>query len=195
MVKSEKLYKVVFNALYAEGKKNDLTEEDKNEVREDYKANFLAIRQLFLGKVDAEGAPYPESTIRRNKRVMESLQEEMKASKVSGTAFDKYILDYSDNIVGEAPFVSFVRKGKLKQDIEKEILPLAVGAITPSVIESDSGFHIIMRSSLNTADEAKSYLPVLFDEKRASKLLLDINKELENVNIVFEKEYDNLDLK
>ena len=88
MSETDKLYKRIIKKLYSENKRNDLTEEEKNNANETYKDNYIKLKQIILTTVDLNtGKSLNDTTINQKEKLANGIVEEAK----NGTNFDDLI--------------------------------------------------------------------------------------------------------
>ena len=93
MSETDKLYKRIVKKIYSENKRNDLTEEEKNNANETYKDNYIKLKQIILTTVDLNtGKSLNDTTINQKEKLANSIVEEAK----NGTNFDDLIKKYSE---------------------------------------------------------------------------------------------------
>ena len=187
MSRTDKLYKIIYNEMYAEGKSNDLSKEEKEEAKDEYYNNYKMIRQVVLSLVDASTKKGLDSTtINQKQTLAETILKEAK----SGANFDDLIKKYSEAAIGEdPPYYVYYKDGEILDEEEKAVNKLNVGDIS-DVVKSDYALHIIIRDEL---DDKK--LPMVYDQKREEKLLEKISNTLKDVPIIYHDTYTSIKIK
>ncbi len=187
MSRTDKLYKLIYNEMYTEGKSNDLSKEEKDEAKDEYYNNYKMIRQVVLSLVDASTKKGLDSTtINQKQTLAETILKEAK----SGANFDDLIKKYSEAAIGEdPPYYVYYKDGEMLDEVEKAVNKLNVGDIS-DVVKSDYALHIIIRDEL---DDKK--LPMVYDQKREEKLLEKISNTLKDVPIIYHDTYTSIKIK
>lgn len=184
MAKTDKLYELLYDNLYAEGKLNDLTDEQKSQAKIEYEDTYIKLKQVILTIVDLDtNKTLSETVINQKQALANTILEKAK----SGQNFDELISKYSEDAEGkEPPYDLYYKKGELLEELENAVGTLDTGGIS-NVIKTKYAFHIIQRQAL---DDAK--LNDFYDEKRSEKLLEDIYKSLDQLSVIYQDEYDKL---
>ena len=187
MSRTDKLYKLIYNELYAEGKTNDLKADEKAEAEKEYYNNYKKIRQIVLATVDLETKKSLDTTTINQK---EMLANAILIDAKNGTDFNELIKKYSEDAVNiEPPYDIYYKAGQMLEEIESTVNNLNIGDIS-EVVKSKYAFHIIIRDAL---DDGK--LNVVFEQKREGKLLENISKILKEVPIIYHDSYTNIKIK
>ena len=186
MAKTDKLYKLIYDALYSEGKVNDLTDEEKEEARSEYYANYKKIKQIVLATVDSTTKEsLSETTINQKEALAKAILEEAQ----SGVNFDDLIKKYSEDAVAkEPPYDMYYQNGDLLEEIEGMVNNLNTGDI--GEVKTKYAIHIIQRQEL---DDAK--LSVVYEKKREEKLLKNVSESLEKISIIYQNAFEKLKIK
>lgn len=184
MARTDKLYELLYDNLYAEGKLNDLTDEQKSQAKIEYEDTYIKLKQVILTIVDLDtNKTLSETVINQKQALANTILEKAK----SGQNFDELISKYSEDAEGkEPPYDLYYKKGELLEELENAVGTLDTGGIS-NVIKTKYAFHIIQRQAL---DDAK--LNDFYDEKRSEKLLEDIYKSLDQLSVIYQDEYDKL---
>lgn len=179
MSQTEKLYSVIFDNLYADGKVNDLTDEEKGNTKNTYKSNYMKIKQIVLFTVNPQNMEELSDTEKEQKKLLaNTICAELKNNS---NDFNAYIKKYSDSATDdETSYSIYFKSGQLLKDIEKAAEKLNAGEIS-EVIESQYAYHIILREELDDG-----YLENLFEDAREQKLLTDISEKINNTGIIIE---------
>ena len=189
MSQTEKLYSVIFDNLYAEGKANDLTEEEKENAKNTYKRDYKKIKQIVLFTVNPQDMKELSEKEKEQKKLLaDTIYAELKKQK-NYNDFNKYIKKYSDNSSeDESSYVTYFKSGQLLKDIEKAADKLKAGEIS-EVIESQYAYHIILREELDD-----SYLEKIYKDAREQKLLTDISEEINKTGIIIENTLEKMSI-
>jgi len=187
MSETDKLYKKLLNNLYGEGKLKDLTEEEYNDAKNNYKSNYVKINQIILTTVDVNtGKSLSVTTINQKEALARTIVSDAK----NGTSFVNLLKKYSEDAIDkEAPYYSYYKKGELLPEIEDEVFLLKVGEISKP-IKTKYAYHIIEKLEL---DDSK--LGDYYDDLREEKSIEDIKKYLEDLKIIYHDAYENIKIK
>lgn len=172
--KSDKLYSKIFDELYDEGKRNDLTTDELQEYKTSYKNDYVKIKQIVLLRKDLTTGKYLDDTTLNQKEILANALEEKARA---GENFDKLIKKYSEGFESEVKSEYYL-KSDLVEELRKAINLLNVGDIS-GVIRTDNAYHIVIKEKL---DEFK--LEDYYDSKREEKLIKNINDNLEKIKII-----------
>lgn len=171
--KIDKLYSKIFDNLYADGKRNDLTEEELANYTISYQNDYVKIKQIILLKKDITTNKYLSDTIINQK---EELANSL-VSKATEDNFDKLIKKYSESY-NENVSSEYYLKTSLVDSLLLAVNNLKVGEIS-SVISTDYAYHIVIREELDN-----EYLEEYLNSKREEKLVEDISDNLEKIAII-----------
>ena len=180
----DKLYKLVYDSLYAEGKSKDLTDKEKYTVKNNYELEYKKARQIFLLTVDTETKKEISPTITEQKKF---LAESLRAELNENSDFNEYIKKYSDDATGkEPPYDMYFKSGQLLKILEETVDDLKENEIS-GVVKSEYGFHIIRRDPLDN-----EYLEKMYEDKREDNFLTDISDEIKNSKIIIQDSFTTL---
>ena len=178
-----KLYDKVFEELYGSGKKNDLTNEEKESAKEEYFEKYLKIQQIVLAKIDVStGSDLSDTIINKKETLANSILTEAR----NGADFEDLIIKYSEEAQEKGNNTYYYAKGDLLENIESVVVGLGTGSIS-DVIETDYAFHIVKRLEL---DDSK--LENYYDIVRNNKLVDDIQDMIEDYKIFYENSYKKI---
>ena len=178
-----KLYDKVFEELYGSGKKNDLTNEEKESAKEEYFEKYLKIQQIVLAKIDVStGSDLSDTIINQKETLANSILTEAR----NGADFEDLIIKYSEEAQEKGNNTYYYAKGELLENIESVVVGLGTGSIS-DVIETDYAFHIVKRLEL---DDSK--LENYYDIVRNNKLVDDIQDMIEDYKIFYENSYKKI---
>ena len=178
-----KLYDKVYQELYSSGKKNDLTNEEKESAKDEYFEKYLKIQQIVLAKIDVSTGNDLSDTIINQK---ETLANSILTEAINGADFEDLIIKYSEEAQEKGNNTYYYAKGDLLENIESVVVGLGTGSIS-DVIETDYAFHIVKRLEL---DDSK--LENYYDIVRNNKLVDDIQDMIEDYKIFYENSYKKI---
>ena len=180
----DKLYKLVYDTLYAEGKSQDITQKDKERVKSTYKSQYKKARQIFLITVDTETKKEISPTMtEQKKRLAEALRAELNEE----SDFNEYIKKYSDDAIGkEPPYDMYFKSGQLLKILEETIDDLKENEIS-QVVKSEYGYHIIRRDTLDDG-----YLEEMYESERENNFLTAISDEIKDLKIIIQDSFTTL---
>jgi len=173
IAKVEKLYDKIFNSLYKEGKRKDFTTEELNLLKDNYKNDYVKIKQIILLKKDLETNKYLDETTLNQKEIL--AKELVKLAKE--TSFDSLIVKYSESYVDKVESEYYL-KSSLLEELRNAVNLLNVGDIS-DVVSTNYAYHIVIREEL---DDSK--LEEYYNSKREDKLVDDIADNLEKIAII-----------
>ena len=187
MSETDKLYKRIIKKLYSENKRNDLTEEEKNNANETYKDNYIKLKQIILTTVDLNtGKSLNDTTINQKEKLANGIVEEAK----NGTNFDDLIKKYSEAYdENQTDFELYYKKGELLSELESEVLKLSPGEVSKP-IKTKYAYHIVLRLEL---DDKK--LNDYYDDLREEKCANDIKESINDLKIIYHGAYEKIKIK
>ncbi len=187
MAKVDALYKEVFNALYAEGKKYDLSDDEKKQIEEDYYQNYTKAKQIVFYTVDTTTKePLNNSIVEQKKLLADTVCKMI----TDVTEFDDYIKKYSDDAIGvNPPYDMYFTSNQVLKEIEDTVKTMSEGQIS-GVVKSTYAYHIILKEKLDDG-----YLPKLYDSKREEKFLKAISDSIDDSVIIMENEFTRVKIK
>lgn len=171
--KIDKLYTKIFNALYSEGKRNDLTSDELNTYTLSYQNDYVKIKQIILLKKDLDTNKYLSDTVLNQK---EELANNL-VIKATPDNFSELIKKYSESYDGEVKSEYYL-KDNLLNELYEGISLLDTLEIS-NVISTDYAYHIVIREELDL-----EYLEEYLNSKREEKLIQDITDNLEKIAII-----------
>jgi len=174
VAKINKLYEVIFESLYDEGKRNDLTEDEIINYTNNYQTDYVKIKQIILLKKDLETNQYLDETTLNQK---ELLAKDLAKKAKDGTDFDSLIKKYSESY--DKNYTSeYYLKSDLVTELKDAINLLDEGDIS-NVVSATNAYHIIIREKLDDK-KLNDYL----DSKRQQKLIQNVSDNLEKIAII-----------
>ncbi len=187
MAKTDKLYKKVLNSIFAEGKINDLTEEEIEEAKTNYELKYFKIKQVILTIINVNTGKSLSSTTINQK---ETLANNIVAEAVKGTSFDELIKKYSEDAIDkEGPYDLYYKTGELLTELESKVLVLKPGEVSKP-IKTKYAYHIIQKQELDNG-----MLESYYDELREEKCIEELKVYLEKLQIVYHDAYDKIKIK
>jgi len=174
VAKVDKLYSKIFDLLYKEGKRNDLTTDELDKLAKSYKKDYVKIKQIILLKRDLDTNKYLSDTVLNQKEILAKSLVKMAKDDAN---FDSLIEKYSESYTGKIESEYYL-KSSLVDELKTVVNSLEVGDIS-GVVSSDYAYHIVIREKL---DNAK--LEDYYNSKREEKLVEDITDNLEKIAII-----------
>lgn len=171
--KANKLYDKIFDNLYAKDKRYDFSNEELEELTNNYNLEYVKIKQIILLKKDLATNKYFDDTTINQKEFL--AQELLKMIQLE-TDFDSLIKKYSESYDGEIKS-EYYKKSELIEKLRNAIDLLDIGGIS-DVISTDYAYHIVVKEQL---DDAK--LEEYYDSKREEKLIENITENLNKIVI------------
>ena len=187
MAKIDALYKKVYDILYAEEKKFDLSDDEKKELEKEYYLTYNKAKQIVFYIVDtATKQPLSNSAIEQKKLLAETVR-----SMITDTSkFDEYIKKYSDDAIGvEPPYEMYFTSNKVLKEVSDTVNSISENQIS-DVVKSTYAYHIILKQKLDDG-----YLGKFYDEKREEKFLKAISDTVEDSVIIMEDEFTRVKIK
>ena len=174
VAKINKLYDIIYNSLYREGKRNDLTTEELDIYKKSYQTDYVKIKQIILLKKDLENNTYlSEAIINQKESLANSLAKEAKETKNIDSLIVKYSEGYQNEVKSE-----YYLKDNLVDELKTAINKLDIGDIS-DVVSTDYAYHIVVREELDN-EKLNEYL----DTKREEKFIKNISNNLEKIVII-----------
>ena len=187
MAETDKLYKKVLSSIFAEGKINDLTEEEIEEAKTNYESKYFKIKQVILTIIDVNTGKSLNSTTINQK---DTLANNIVAEAVKGTSFDELIKKYSEDAIDkEGPYDLYYKTGELLTELENKVLVLKPGEVSKP-IKTKYAYHIIQKQELDNG-----MLDNYYDELREEKCIEELKVYLEKLQIVYHDAYDKIKIK
>ena len=135
----------------------ELPDEDALSYAQD--SGYMHAKHILLRTVDDGGSPLSEAEIEAKHARADELPGQLKGLSGSEleTKFDELMNENSeDGGLITAPRGYYFLPGEMVQPFEESVLSLGDGEMSPELVESDFGYHIILRLPLD-ADEQMDY--------------------------------------
>ena len=157
---NDNLYDQLQELYYGENSDGYPTDAEVNAYLDE--AGRYKCKHILLATIDLETRqPLDEETIARQRATADELLARLRAAEDHVALFDQLMHEYSeDSGLATNPDGYDTYKGQMVAPFEKAALALNVGEIS-EVVESDFGYHIILRLPIDPAsyrDECVSYL-------------------------------------
>ena len=144
VAKANKLYDLIYNSLYKEGKRNDLSEEEIATYTKSYANDYVKIKQIILLKKDLETNTYLSDTTLNQK---EALAKNLVKKAKDKENFDSLIIKYSEGY-REDNISEYYLKSELVEELRTAIDSLKIGDIS-GVVSTEYAYHIVVREELD----------------------------------------------
>lgn len=127
----------------------EFAEEDINKIIEE---KYLHAKHILISKNDAEGNPLSDEEIANKKALAEKILAE-----VNETNFDELMKKHTEDPGSESsPNGYFFTEGQMVPEFENAVKSLEINKIS-GIVESDYGYHIIIRLPLDFDKESQDY--------------------------------------
>ena len=174
VAKINKLYDIIYNTLYKEGKRNDLSLEELDNYTKSYANDYVKIKQIILLKKDLETNTYlSDTTLNQKEALAKDLAKKAKEEK----NFDSLVIKYSEGY-DEENISEYYLKSELVEELKNAINSLKVGDIS-EVVSTEYAYHIVVREELDDK-KLEDYL----NSKREEKFIKNISDNLEKIVII-----------
>lgn len=122
-------------------------------------------KHILLSTVDDNRQPLDEATIARKKAQADDFLSQLRAADDPIVLFDQLMSEHSEDPgLALNPEGYTTEKGQMVAPFENAALALQVGEIS-DVVESDFGYHIILRLPMNPDEFRDKYVSHLMDQK------------------------------
>lgn len=187
MAEVDALYKKVYNELYAEGKKFDLTDSEKEDIKKEYYLTYNKAKQIVFYVVDTSTKePLSNSVVEQKKLLAETVRSMI----TDVNKFDDYIKKYSDDAIGvETPYDMYFTSDQVLKEVSDTIGSISEGQMS-DVVKSTYAYHIILKQKLDDG-----YLEELYNQKREEKFLKAISDTIDDSVIIMEDEFTSVRVK
>ncbi len=131
-----------------------LPDEDALSYAQD--SGYMHAKHILLRTVDDGGSPLSEAEIEAKRARAEELLDQLKglAGGELEEKFDELMTENSeDGGLATAPNGYYFLAGEMVQPFEESVLSLGDGEMSPELVESDFGYHIILRLPLEIDEE------------------------------------------
>lgn len=184
MAEVDALYRKVLEFAYSKDQINDLSELEYVKFTKEYYDKYYKARQVVLATVDPTTKRKLDSSVIELKR---ELADNIYTEAKKGVDFDQLIKNFSEDVnETDESYAMYFESGQLIEEIEKTVSELKTGEIS-IVVESNIGFHIIIRDRLDDG-----YLEYFLQAKREDKLINDISQLVNDSSIIITNRYEKL---
>lgn len=158
------LYNQLQERYFGEGSGHYPTDAEVNAYLEEtgqYRAKHILLATIDLDTRE----PLDEETVARKKEQIDGFLSQLRASEDPIALFDQLMNEYSEDTgLAANPQGYTTRKGEMVAPFEEAALALKNGDIS-DVVESDFGYHIILRLPMDPDDFRSEYTASLLEEK------------------------------
>lgn len=160
---------------------NNIIDSTDATFEEDLHKNFMATKQILI--LNNEG-----DDVETNRAAAEKIY----ADYLAGEDFDTLVGLYSEEDIAYHESGRYFTKGQMIEEYEDAVLSMNEGEVYEGVLESEIGFHIIMRLPLDPEyiDEHYNDLREIFKERRCNEL---IDAEAKKIAFTKVKNFDEID--
>ena len=192
-------YLLLYQELFgADGEK--LSADELN----DYVAQngYMTVKHILLGTVDANGNPLPDDEKERKFKQATRIIDRLNAIEDPTerlAAFDRYAAEYNEDPgVASYPNGYCFLPGQMTEAFETASAALEPYAVTPEPVESEYGYHVILRlptTGTDVLDYNTDGSPYLLQSDAAQMLYTQmVHAWIDDAEVVWKPEFENLDV-
>ncbi len=160
--------------------KNDVIRSDDNTFDADLNENFMAVKQLLITNDEGDDP-------KENKELADSLFERIQ----NGEDLDTLCKEYSEYSTADGEYVYYFTHGQTFSEFEHAVLDTDIGSLCDHVVETEAGYHIFLRTELDT-----DYINANYEELRTAfkaRRFNEIREETANsLKVEYKDNFDNL---
>ena len=179
------LYSALIDRLYGPEGTQPLTEADLQSYIDEngiYRAKHILLLTMDM----TTGEPLDDDTVAAKKALADELLAQLRESENPLTLFDQLMNEYSEDTGLEAnPDGYTTQVGQMVSAFEDTALALEVGEIS-EVVESEYGYHIILRLSVDPEDYRTTLASARLDDT--------LYQRVDGQTVEYTDAYDSLDL-
>ena len=179
------LYSALIDRLYGPEGTQPLTEADLQSYIDEngiYRAKHILLLTMDM----TTGEPLDDETVAAKKALADELLAQLRESENPLTLFDQLMNEYSEDTGLEAnPDGYTTQVGQMVSAFEDTALALEVGEIS-EVVESEYGYHIILRLSVDPEDYRTTLASARLDDT--------LYQRVDGQTVEYTDAYDSLDL-
>ena len=144
-------------------------------------------KHILLATIDLDTRePLDEEAVAQKKALADELLSQLRTAQEPIVLFDQLMNEYSeDSGLAANPDGYTTRKGEMVAPFENAALALKSGEIS-DVVESDFGYHIILRLPMNADEHRDKCVSYLFEKR--------VDEETERLGVVKTAAFDKLDI-
>ena len=148
---------------------------------------YFRVKHILLKTTDQAGKPLDESSVSLQKTIADSLLSELRASEDPITLFDQLMNKHSEDggLSGAPDGYIFDAGSSLVGGFREAALALTVGEIS-DVVETDVGYHIMLRLPIDPAGYRDEYASSLLNSR--------INAERDRLGVTRTAAFSKLDV-
>lgn len=165
------------------GQASEVSDTEAKNYYEKNKDEFLQVRasHILIQNTDKEGNELSAEQKSANKEKAQDILERIKAGEDFATLAKEYSEDSSASNGGDLDFFS---RGQMVEPFEKAAFDLKVGEVSPELIETDYGYHIIKKTDeqYDEFDDIKEDLKYELSYEKQSNLITNLMEKY-NVEI------------
>lgn len=169
------------------GQASDVSDTEAKNYYDKNKDEFLQIRasHILIQNRDDEGKEVSEEQKKANKEKAQGILDKIKAGEDFATLAKEYSQDSSAEKGGD---LDFFGKGQMVEPFEKATFALKVGEVSPELVETDYGYHIIKKTDeqFEEYDDIKEDLKKDLSYEKQNNLITDL---FEKYNVDVKEKY------
>lgn len=177
------MYQNLKSNLYTEGGAFYPTDEELTQYASDN--GYLHANHILFSTLDDDGNPIPDDEKAKVLARAKEVLAQLRASDDPLTLFNTLAAEYTDDTgYSSNPDGYQFTPGTMVEDFESAVQNLDINEIS-DIVETDFGYHIILRLPVDTSKLVDDYSDQNFDER--------INQWQEEAKVSFKSAYDKVD--
>ncbi len=147
---------------------------------------YYRFKHILLTTTDADGNALDDAGKAEVKAQLQTILDDIRSSADPIAAFDNAMTQYSEDTgLTYYPDGYFAKPGEMVESVETAALALGIDEIS-DIVESDFGYHIILRLTPDTEENRNSYQTTLYNDL--------FNQWVEEAQVEETEDYTNLDV-
>lgn len=157
------------------GQASDVSDDEAKNYYDKNKDEFLQVRasHILIQNSDDEGNDVSDEQKAKNKEKAQEILDRINAGEDFATLAKEYSEDASASKGGDLDFFS---KGDMVEPFEEAAFALKVGEVSPELVETDYGYHIIKKTDeqYSEFDDIKEDLKYTLSYEKQNNLITDL---------------------